>query len=149
MTMKIIYINIMHHFNHQRTMKMYLQDHNMIHRNKELVIRKTLSWIYYKTPKEFWMEGIIDIFGLENKKLSSQMAQISEHINSSNHNIHSYDKTRNMIVNLGSKNGKNYNNSYWQLTCLYNSLLMSILTTLKRIYPMLIWKYDMRKVRKY
>ena len=39
--------NIMHHFSHQRRMKMYLLVHNMIQRNEELVVINKLSWIYY------------------------------------------------------------------------------------------------------
>ena len=41
------------------------------------------------------------------------MAHISEHINSQNQKIHSYDKMSNIIVNLGSKKGENKNNSTW------------------------------------
>ena len=44
------------------------------------------------------------------------MAQISEHINSSNHNIFSYDQMIKMIVNLGSKKCKNNNTFTCQLT---------------------------------
>ena len=61
------------------------------------------------------------------------MAQISEHINSSNQKIHSYDQMSRIIVNLGSKKVKNNNNPYTQLTYLHNSLLMSIYTHLKII----------------
>ena len=45
--MTIIFINIMHHFYRQITMKMYLQDQNMIHKNEEFVITKKLFWVYY------------------------------------------------------------------------------------------------------
>ena len=38
----IIYKNVMHHFYHQRKTDMYLQDHNMIKRNEEFSVRKTL-----------------------------------------------------------------------------------------------------------
>ena len=61
------------------------------------------------------------------------MAQISEHINSSNQKIHSYDQMSRIIVNLGSKKVKNNNNPYTQLTYLHNSLLMSIYKHLKII----------------
>ena len=57
------------------------------------------------------------------------MDQISEHINSSNDKMYSYDQMRKNIVNLGSKKGKNNNNSYTKLTCLHNSLPMSIVET--------------------
>ena len=56
------------------------------------------------------MAGIIAIFVLNDKKLSSHMAQISEHINSPNHNICSCDKIIKIIVNLDSKNFENNNN---------------------------------------
>ena len=49
------------------------------------------------------MTGIIVIFFLKDNKLSSNMDQISEHINSSNNKIHSYDKISKIILNLGSK----------------------------------------------
>ena len=49
------------------------------------------------------MAGVIVIFVLNDKKLSSHMVQISEHINSSNSKIHSYYQMRKIIVNLGNK----------------------------------------------
>ena len=49
------------------------------------------------------MAGIIVNFVLDDKKLSSHMAQNSEDIISSNHKIHSYDQTSKIISNLGSK----------------------------------------------
>ena len=52
------------------------------------------------------MAGIIVIFFLDDNKLSSHMAQISEHINSSDQKINSYDQMRKIIVNLGSKRVK-------------------------------------------
>ena len=57
------------------------------------------------------------------------MAQISEHINSTNHKIHYYDQTIKNIVNLGNKKGKKKDNASPQLSCLHNSLLMSIVET--------------------
>ena len=57
------------------------------------------------------------------------MAQITEHINSSNHKINSCGKTRRMVVNLGSKKCENNNNSTCQLSRLQNSLLISISDT--------------------
>ena len=47
------------------------------------------------------MSGII-FFLIGSNKLSSNMAHISEHINSSNHKISSYDQMSKMIVDLGS-----------------------------------------------
>ena len=70
------------------------------------------------------MACIIFIFVLNDKKLSSHMSYITEHINSSNHNIHSYDQMSKFIVNLSSKKGKNNQNSSHQLTHLHNSLLL-------------------------
>ena len=40
-------INIMHHFYHQQSIKMYLMDDNMIQLNEEFVVIKKLFWIYY------------------------------------------------------------------------------------------------------
>ena len=57
------------------------------------------------------------------------MAQISEFRNSSNHKIDFCDQMRKMTINLGSNNGKNNDNSSLQLTCLQNSLPMSIVDT--------------------
>ena len=57
------------------------------------------------------------------------MAQISENINFSDQNIHSYDRTRKMIVSLSIKRCKNKNNSTCQLRSLQNYLLMSIVDT--------------------
>ena len=62
-------------------------------------------------------------------KLSSHMDQITEHINSSNHKINSNNKMRRMAVNLVSKKHENNNNSICQISCLYNSLLISIFDT--------------------
>ena len=68
-------------------------------------------------------------FVLNDKKLSSHIDQISEHINYSNQKIHSYDQMRKMIVNLGTKKCENNNKSTCQLSHLHNLLLMSIVDT--------------------
>ena len=52
------------------------------------------------------MSGIIVNFFLNDKKLSSNLAQISEHNNSSNRKIHFYDQMINMTVNLDINAGK-------------------------------------------
>ena len=57
------------------------------------------------------MAGIIVIFSLNDKKLSSHMDQIIEHINYSNKNKKLYDQTSKTIVNLDSKKVKNNNTS--------------------------------------
>ena len=75
------------------------------------------------------------------------MDQISEYINFSNHRIHSYDKMRNMIVNLGSKKGKNNNNHSPQLTRIHNSLLITIVDTHENYLSNIEGKYDMTQVR--
>ena len=54
------------------------------------------------------------------------MSQISEHINSSNHNIRSYDQMGKMIVNFGNKKCENNNNSKFHINHIQKSLLMSI-----------------------
>ena len=74
------------------------------------------------------------------------MAQISEHINTSNHKIHYYGLMRRIIVNWGSKKGENKVKSYPQLTCLHNSLLMSIFDTPEKGLSNVDGKSDMIKV---
>ena len=81
--------------------------------------------------KSFEWQILLLFFVLGDKKLSSHIDQISEQINYSNQKIHSYNKIINMIVNLGSKKGKKNDNSSPQITCLYNSSLMSIVETLE------------------
>ena len=66
------------------------------------------------------MAGINVIFVFNDIKLSSCMAQISEHISSSNHKIHSYNQMSKMIINLDSNKSKNNNNFTCQLSCLQN-----------------------------
>ena len=66
------------------------------------------------------------------------MDQISEHIKSSNHKIHSHDQMSKMVVNLGRNKFEYNNNSTCQLNHLHNSLLMSIVDTLKIMYQKLI-----------
>ena len=94
------------------------------------------------------MKCIIVIF-LKDNKLLSHMDQMNEQNNSKNQKVHFYDQMRKMIGNFGSNGIKEHNTSSFQLTCIYNSLLMILLTPLKRIYLMLIWKYDMKKVHTY
>ena len=68
-------------------------------------------------------------FVLNDKKISPHMVQISEHIDSSNHKIDSRDKMRKIVINLVSKKVENNDNSSCQLTCLQNSLIISIVDT--------------------
>ena len=75
------------------------------------------------------------------------MDKITDHKNSSNHNIYSYDQTRTTIFNLSSNKGKNNNNSCPQLTHLHNLLLMSIVRTPEKYLSNVDGKYDMIKVR--
>ena len=51
------------------------------------------------------MAGIIFLI-INDTKLSSHMAQISDNINSSNHKIHSHTQMGKMIVNLSNKKCK-------------------------------------------
>ena len=118
-------------------MKMYLMDYNTMQRNEQIVFIKTLSWIYYEINQRVF-NGRYHCFVRNYKKLSSNMAHISEHCNSSNHKIHSYDQMSKIIVNLGSNKCKKNNISYCQLNRLQNSLSMSIVETPEKIYPMLI-----------
>ena len=91
------------------------------------------------------MTGIIVIFFLDKNNLSLHMVHISEHINSSNHKIHSHGQISKMIVNLISKKCKNKNNSTCQLRCLNNSLLIIIVNTPEIIYGMLIKNHTWEK----
>ena len=93
------------------------------------------------------MAGIIVIFVLNYKQLSSHMDQISEHINSSNNKIHSYDQMSKIVVNLVSKKCENNNNSTCQINRLQNFLLMSIVDTPERDLSNVDSKSDMIKVR--
>ena len=95
-----------------------------------------------------WQVSLLFIV-LNDKKLSSHMAQISEHINLSNRKINSYYQTRKMIVNLGSNKGKKNNNSSLQLTRLKTSLITSIVDIHENNLSNVDRKYDMRKVRTY
>ena len=94
------------------------------------------------------MAYIIDIFlVLDGNKISSRMAQISEHINYSNHKIHSYDQMSKMVVNLGSKKCKNNNISAFQLNHPQDLLLMSIFDIPEKSVSNVDRKLDKRKVR--
>ena len=54
-----------------------------------------------------------------------------------------------MIINLGSKKGKNNDNSSCQITCLHNELFMIFVDTPENDLFNVDQKYDMREVRKY
>ena len=92
------------------------------------------------------MAGIIVIFVLNYKQLSSHMDQISEHINSSNNKIHSYDQMSKIVVNLVSKKCENNNNSTCQLIRIQKFLLMSTFDTPAKDVPNVDRKSYMRKV---
>ena len=49
------------------------------------------------------MEGVIAFICFYNKRLSSHMDQIRQHINKTNRKIHSHDPMIEMVVNLVSK----------------------------------------------
>ena len=86
-------------------------------------------------------------FLLNDKKLSSHMAWISEHINLSNQKIHSYDQMRKIIVNLIIKKYEDNNNSTCQLNHLHNSLLVSIVDTPEKDVSKFYRKIYKRKIR--
>ena len=93
---------------------------------------------------EWWVSLLF--FVLNDNKLSSHMAQISEHTNSPIQKKYSYDQMIKMIVNLGSKTGENNYNSSPQLTHLHNSILMSIIDTPEKDLSNVDRISDMRKV---
>ena len=66
------------------------------------------------------MAYLFVIIFLGDKKLSSQMSQISEQIYSTDQKIHSYDQMRKIIVNLCSNKVDNNENSSPQIFPLYN-----------------------------
>ena len=57
------------------------------------------------------------------------MADISDHMNSKNHDIYYHDQMVKIIVNLGSKKSENNDSTYSQLSYLQNSLSVSIVYT--------------------
>ena len=48
------------------------------------------------------MSGVIDFYFLNGRILSSDMKQLSQHINYNNHNIHYFDQTSKVIVDLNN-----------------------------------------------
>ena len=83
---------------------------------------------------------------IKEKKLSSHMVQISEHISSSILNK-SCDQMRRMVVNLGSNKCENNKNSSPQVTHIHNSLLIIIFNDTENYLSNIDERYDMRKVR--
>ena len=81
----------MHHLNHEILMKIYLLYQNIIHQNEEFVILKSILNLLLNKPKSFVYQVSLLFFVLTDNKLSSNMDQISEHMNLSNHKIHSYN----------------------------------------------------------
>ena len=81
--------------------------------NKNIILNLLLN-IFFK-----WQVSLL-FFVLNDNKLSSHMAQISERIKSSNHRIHSHDQMIKIIVNLGSKKCEDNKNSTFQLKHLQN-----------------------------
>ena len=77
------------------------------------------------------------------------MSQISEHINSSNNIIHSYDQMKTIIVNLGIHKCEDNNNSTHQMNHLQNWLLMIIVNTPEKDVSKVYRKIDKRKIRTY
>ena len=120
----------------------------MFKKNEELVVIKKLDILLNK-PKRFEWQISLLFFILNDKKLSPHMAQMSEHNNYPNNNIHSYDKMSKMIVNLGSKKWKNNNNSTCQLSSIQICLLIIIFDTPEKDLSNVDQRSDMRKVRTY
>ena len=120
----------------------YDSDKWRVCRNENIILDVLLN-----KSKSFECQVSLLFFVIGNKKFSSHMDQISEHINSSNHKIHSYDQIRKSIVNLGSNKCENNNNSTFQISCLQNLLLMSIFDTPEKYLSNVDCKSDMIKVR--
>ena len=72
------------------------------------------------------MAGISFIFCSQGQEIIITYGSVSEHINSSNHKIISFDKMSKIIVKLGSEKCETNKNNTCQLICLYNSLILSI-----------------------
>ena len=105
--MKSLSRNITHHFYHQIKNEelSFGSEYDLaklrVRRNKIIIFDLLLN----KSNIFEWKVSLL-FFVINDKKLSSSMAQISEHINSSNHKIHSYDQVGKMIVNLSNKKTK-------------------------------------------
>ena len=96
----------------------------IVFRDKKIILDLLLNKLNI-----FELQVSLLFFVLNDKKLSSHMAQISEHINSLHQKIYSRDQMIKIIVNLGSNKCEDNNNSTCQLNHLQNSLLMSIVDT--------------------
>ena len=83
---------------------------------------------------------------MNDTKLSSHMAQISEHINSSNQKNHSYDQMGKMIVNLSNNKCEKNNKSTGHLNHIQKYLLMSIVDTPEKDVSNVDRKSDKRKI---
>ena len=92
------------------------------------------------------MSVIIVIFVINDTKLSSYIADISEHITSSNHKIYSYDQIGKMIVNLSNKKCRNSNNATGHINHIHKLLLKSIVNTPEKDVSNVDRKVDKRKI---
>ena len=92
------------------------------------------------------MEFFLIIFVMNIIKLSSHMAQISQHNNYTKHQIHSYDQMSKTIITLESKKAGNNDNSSKKLYCLQNSLIMIIFDTPEKVLSHIEGKEVTRKV---
>ena len=139
----------MHYFYHKRITRMYLLDQNMINLNEDFfVIKNIILDVLLNKSKSFEWQVKLLFFVLNYNKLSPHMAQISEHIKSSNQKTHSHDQMRKMIVNSVSKKCEDNKNSTCQLNPLHNQLLMSIVDTPENYLSKVDRKLDKRKIRK-
>ena len=94
-------------------------------------LRHNNNIFYYfllnKSKSFEWQVSLL--FFINDTTLSSHMSQISEHINSSNHKIHSYDQMGKMIINLSNKTCENNNNFTGHINHIHKLLLISIVDT--------------------
>ena len=95
-----------------------------IHRNKKNILDLLLN----KSRSFEWQVSLL-LFVINGTKLSLNMDEISEHINSSNHVIYSHDQMCKNIVNLSNQKCENNNKPTGHLNQIQKLLLMSIVDT--------------------
>ena len=93
-----------------------------------------------------WQVSLL-FFIINDTKMSPRMAQISEHINSSNHKIYFYNHMGKMIVNLSNKIFENNNKSTGHINNTQKLLLMSIVDTPEKDVSNVDRKVYKRKIR--
>ena len=98
--MILFFYNYYAPFYRKITIKMYLQENNMIQQNEYFAIKKCYFGFIIKEIKEFWMADFFVILFLNDKKLLSHMDQIREHINSTNHKFNFMIKLAELLLTL-------------------------------------------------